>query len=86
MMDLQTIKALNKEARGMGEAVEDRLISRDLASQDLYGALTWLLDDLTDAGEVHNNSGVEYDTCKHARAVLEKYKHLEKNRRGGGRG
>jgi hypothetical protein len=44
-------------------------------NEALIGALTWLLDDLTDAGEAYNpETGEEYDSCKWARETLEKAK------------
>ena len=45
------------------------------AHDDLVAALTWLLDDLTDAGEDHNpETGTIYDSVANARTALAKAK------------
>jgi hypothetical protein len=42
-------------------------------TQNLIAALTWLLDDLSDAGEDRNpETGDEYDSVANARAAIAK--------------
>lgn len=60
MYDLETIKAIN--ARGS---------TNHENPMDVAGALRWLLDDLTDAGENRaNGAAVEFDSVANARTVL----------------
>jgi hypothetical protein len=86
--DLEALKAILKavlediKSDGFNTAfidIEKALSILDQATektelfQKLCGNTRWLLDDLSDANETHHpESGLEYDSCKAVRIVLEK--------------
>lgn len=57
------------------------IVNRLQGEQDyLYGALRWLVDDITDAGEARNpETGELYDSVENAMGILDTYEKEKQN-------